>query len=327
MERLPMIGLDQIRQAAERLAPWVHRTPVLTSRTLDERTGSTVFFKCENFQRIGAFKFRGAMNALLTLDDDAKRRGVVTHSSGNHAQALALAGRTLSVRVCIVMPRTAPAVKRQATASYGAEVVSCEPTLADREATVNRLITEYGYHLVHPYDDWSVIAGQGTAAWELLDEVGMLDAVITPVGGGGLLAGTAITVKGRSPSTQVIGAEPKEADDALRSLLSGRIEPSLDPKTIADGLRTSLGERPFSVIGSQVDTIATASEFEILDAMRFLFERMKIVVEPSGCLPLAVLFNGQVPTERRRIGLILSGGNVDPEPLLMALRSQIASRS
>jgi threonine dehydratase len=322
-----MIGLDEIRQAAERLAPWIHRTPVLTSRSLDERTGASIFLKCENFQRIGAFKFRGAMNALLTLDDDAKRRGVVTHSSGNHAQALALAGKSLGIPVCIVMPRTAPAVKRQATEGYGAEIVSCEPTLADREATVNRLIAERGYHLVHPYDDWSVIVGQGTAAWELLDETGPLDAVITPVGGGGLLSGTAISVKGRSPATQVLGAEPKEADDALRSLLSGRIEPSCDPKTIADGLRTSLGERPFSVICSQVDTIATAHEAEILDAMRFLFERVKIVVEPSGCLPLAVILNGRVPTEGRRIGLILSGGNVDLEPLFAALGSQIASPS
>jgi len=322
-----MIDLEQIRQAAARLAPWVRRTPVLTSRTLDERTGAAVFLKCENFQRIGAFKFRGAMNALLTLDDDAKRRGVVTHSSGNHAQALALAGKRLGVPVCIVMPRTAPAVKRQATEGYGAEVVSCEPTLADREATVSRLIAERGYHLVHPYDDWNVIAGQGTAAWELLDEVGPLDVVITPVGGGGLLSGTAITVKGRSPATQVIGAEPEAADDALRSLLSGRIEPSHDPKTIADGLRTSLGQRPFSVIRSHVDTIATASESGILDAMRFLFERMKIVVEPSGSLPLAVLLNGRVPAEGRRIGLILSGGNVDLEPLFAALGSQVASRS
>jgi threonine dehydratase len=314
-----LIGLDHIRRAADRLAPWVHRTPVLTSRTLDQRAGASVFLKCENFQRIGAFKFRGAMNALLTLDDEVKRLGVITHSSGNHAQALALAGKLLGVPVCIVMPRTAPAVKRQATAGYGAEIVYCKPTLADREATVNRLIAERGCHLVHPYDDWSVIAGQGTAAWELLDEVASLDVVITPVGGGGLLSGTAVAVKGRSPSTQVLGAEPKAADDALQSLLSGRIEPSLDPKTIADGLRTSLGERPFSVIRSHVDTIATATDPEILHAMRFLFERMKIVVEPSGCLPLAVLLNGQVPTEGRRIGLILSGGNVDLEPLFRSL--------
>lgn len=322
-----MIGLDDIRAATDRLAPWAHRTPVLTSRTLDERTGASVFLKCENFQRIGAFKFRGAMNALLVLDDDAKRRGVVTHSSGNHAQAVALAGKLLGVPVCVVMPRTAPAVKREATEGYGAKIVSCEPTLADREATVGRLIAEYGYHLVHPFDDWSVIAGQGTAAWELLDEVGSLDAVITPVGGGGLLSGTAIAVKGRSPSSEVIGAEPAAADDAQRSLLSGRIEPSGDPRTIADGLRTSLGERTFSVIRARVDMIATANEHEILDAMRFLFERMKIVVEPSGCLPLATLLNGKVATEGRRIGLILSGGNVDLGPLFASLAGRIDANS
>lgn len=318
-----MIGIDDIRQAADRLIPWVNRTPVLTSRTLDELTNASVFVKCENFQRIGAFKFRGAINALLTLDDEAKGRGVVTHSSGNHAQALALAGKLLGVPVCIVMPRTAPAVKRAATEGYGARIVTCEPTLADREATVGRLIDEHGFHLVHPFDDWSVIAGQGTAAWELLDEVGPLDVVVAPVGGGGLLAGTAVAVKGRSPATEVVGAEPSNADDAHRSLLSGRIEPSNDPKTIADGLRTSLGERSFSVIRSHVDKIATASEHEILNAMRFLFERMKIVVEPSGCLPLATLRNGTVATRNRRIGIILSGGNVDLGPLFTSLAGHL----
>ena len=202
----PAIGIDEIRCAMERLAPWVHRTPVLTSRTFDARTGGTVYLKCENFQQVGAFKFRGAMNAVLQLGEAERKAGVVTHSSGNHAQALARAGQLTGVPVCIVMPSTAPAVKRAATEGYGARIVTCEPTLAARESTVADLIAKHGYSLVHPFDDWRVIAGQGTAAWELLEQAGPLDIVICPVGGGGLLSGTALAVKGQSPGTQVIGA-------------------------------------------------------------------------------------------------------------------------
>src|SRR3954469_25152097 len=209
-----MIGLDEIRQAAERLEPWVHRTPVLKSRTLDARCGGSVVLKCENFQRIGAFKFRGAMNALLQLNDAERAAGVVTHSSGNHAQAVALAGQLAGVPVCVVMPRTAPAIKRAATEGYGARVVPCEPTLAAREATVAEQVARHGLTLIHPYDDWRVIAGQGTAAWELLDQAGPIDLVLTPVGGGGLLAGTALAVRGTAPGTRVIGVEPQAADDA-----------------------------------------------------------------------------------------------------------------
>ena len=311
--------LESIRRASERLAPWIHRTPVLTSKTLDDRCGGSIFLKAENLQKVGAFKIRGAMNAVLQLDDDAKRRGVVTHSSGNHAQALALAGKLLGVPVCVVMPNNAPAIKRAAAEGYGATVVPCEPTLAARESTVRRLIDERGYDLVHPFDDWRVIEGQATAAWELLDQAGPLDMVVTPVGGGGLLAGTALTVKGRSPSTRVVGVEPKQADDARRSLLSGRIEPSGDPKTIADGLRTSLGERSFSIIREKVDAIVTAEESEIIDAMRFVWERFKIVIEPSSAVAIAPILTGALPVKGLRVGVVISGGNVDLAPLFDSL--------
>ncbi len=314
-----MISLDDVREARERLKPWAHLTPVMTSRVFDTLCGGEVFFKCENLQRVGAFKFRGAMNAVLQLGEEARRCGVITHSSGNHAQALALSGRLLNVPVCIVMPRMAPAVKRAATESYGARVVSCEPTLADREATVARLMTEDGYALVHPYDNWHVIAGQGTAAWELLDQVGRLDIVITPCGGGGLLSGTAICVKGRSPTTLVVGAEPANADDARRSLAAGRILPSGDPRTVADGLRTSLGERDFATIRQQVDRIVTATEREIIETMRFIWERMKIIIEPSSAVPAACLLNEQLDVSGKRVGVILSGGNVDVEAMFAAL--------
>ncbi len=317
------IDIDDIRAAAARLEPWAHRTPVMTSRALDDRCGGQIFLKCENFQKVGAFKFRGAMNAVLQLDDDAKKLGVVTHSSGNHAQALALAGRLAGVPVCVVMPRTAPAVKKAATEGYGARIISCEPTLADREATVNRLISEHGYELVHPYDDWRVIAGQGSAALEFLEQVGPFDTVVTPCGGGGLLSGTSIVVKSLSPTTRVIGAEPANADDARRSLELGQIVPSEDPKTIADGLRTSLGARDFQTIRKNVDQIATASESEIVEAMRFIWERLKIVIEPSAAVPVAAILNGQIDAKGKRLGVILSGGNVDLEPMFAALAANI----
>jgi len=318
----PPIGTEDIRAAADRLAPWIHRTPVLTSRTLDARCGGSVFLKCENFQKVGAFKIRGATNALLRLGDAERARGVVTHSSGNHGQALAQAGRWLGVPVTVVMPRTAPAIKRAATEGYGATVVPCEPTLAAREAAVADLIARHGSTLVHPFDDWSVIEGQATAAWELLDQAGPLDIVLCPVGGGGLLAGTALAVKGRSPETRVIGAEPKAADDALRSLVSGTVQPSIDPKTVADGLRTSLGDRPFAVIRRHVDAIVTATEPEILAAMRFVWERFKIIIEPSCAVPVAPVLDRQVPVEGLRIGIIITGGNVDLGPMFDSLAAK-----
>ena len=316
------VGERQVREALERLKPWAHVTPVITSRTLDDRSGSAVFLKCENLQRVGAFKFRGAMNALLQLDDAARGRGVVTHSSGNHGQALALAGSLLDVPVTVVVPHTAPAIKQSAMNAYGATIRLCEPTLAAREAAVADEVARKGLTLIHPFDDWAVIAGQATAAWELLDQSAPLDAVAVPVGGGGLISGTAIAVKARSPQTLVIGVEPERADDARRSLLSGRIEPSGDPRTIADGLRTSLGERPFAVVSRLVDRIETASEAGIVDALRFLWERLKIVVEPSSAVVVAPLLERRMGLEGRRVGAILTGGNVDVGPFFDALASR-----
>lgn len=316
------IGLNDIVEAAQRLEPWVHRTPVLTSRTLDQVAGVAVFLKCENLQRVGAFKFRGAMNALLQLDETRRAAGVVTHSSGNHAQALALAGQLLGAPVTIVMPRTAPAVKRAATAGYGARIVLCEPTLQSREATVAAEIERNGFTLVHPFNDWSVIAGQGTASLELLEQAGPLDIVIAPVGGGGLISGTALAVKGRSPSTRVIGAEPANADDARRSLESGTIQPSNDPRTIADGLRTSLGTQTFAVISRHVDAIVTASEAEIIEATRFVWERLKILIEPSSAVVVAPLLGRKLSALGQRVGVILSGGNVDVEPFFQSLAAK-----
>jgi threonine dehydratase len=317
------ISASDVHRAAERLAPWVHRTPVMTCRALDARCGGSVFLKCENFQKVGAFKFRGAMNAVLQLTGAERWDGVITHSSGNHAQALALAGRLRDVPVTVVMPRTAPAVKRAATEGYGARIVFCEPTIASREETVAAEIQKHGYTLVHPYNDWRVIAGQGTAAWELLDQSGPLDVVICPVGGGGLLAGTALAVKGRSLQTRVLAGEPANADDARRSLETGTIQRTDDPKTIADGLRTtSIGERNFAVIASRVERIVAVSEAEILEAMRFVWERVKIVIEPSAAVAVAPILSGKLDVRGLRVGVILSGGNVDLEGFFRALASQ-----
>ena len=314
------IPADLVPGAARRLAHYAHLTPVLTSQTLDVICGGKIFFKCENFQRVGAFKFRGAMNAVLQLTDAEKARGVITHSSGNHAQALALAGQLQGVPVCVVMPSNAPEVKRAATAGYGARIVSCDPTLAAREATVAAESAQHGYVLVHPFDDWRVIGGQGTAAWELLDQVHDLDLILAPCGGGGLLSGTALAAHTKSPQTRVIGAEPERADDARRSLEAGTILPSGDPKTIADGLRTSLGQRTFHVIQRHVEQIVTATESEIIDALRFVNERMKILIEPSCAVPVAPILTGKLDVKGKRVGVILSGGNIDLQPLFQALQ-------
>ncbi len=317
------IGGEAVREAAKRIAPWARHTPVMTSRTLDERSRAKVFLKCENFQRVGAFKFRGALNAVLQLGDDQRRVGVITHSSGNHAQALALAGKLLGLPVTVVMPRNAPAVKRAATEGYGARIVFCEPSFQSREETVAAEIAQHGLALVHPFDDWNIIAGQGTAAWELLEETGPLDLLICPVGGGGLLAGTVLAAEGRSPQVRVFGAEPANADDARRSLESGSIQTVTDPQTMADGLRTSsVGPRTFAVISGRVERIVTVTESEILDAMRFVWERIKIVIEPSSAVAVAPLLTGSLDTKGLRVGVVISGGNVDTEPLFAALASK-----
>jgi threonine dehydratase len=263
------------------------------------------------------------MNAVLSLDESQKSVGVITHSSGNHGQALARAGQLLGVPVCVVMPRTAPVVKRKATEDFGARVVLCEPTLAARESTVSELMAQAGYELVHPFNDWRVIAGQGTAAIEFLEQAGPLDAVITPIGGGGLAGGTSIAVKALSPSTLVIGAEPARADDARQSLISGQIEPSGDPKTMADGLRTSLADKTFAVIQKNVDEIVSATEEEMLAAMRFVWERFKIIIEPSCSVPVApLLFGGLRHLEGKRVGVIITGGNVDLDPIFDSLKAR-----
>ncbi|TFG14154.1 threonine/serine dehydratase [Candidatus Thorarchaeota archaeon] len=306
-----MISLQDVQEAHSRIREHVIKTPVMTSNTINEMTNSEVFFKCENFQRVGAFKFRGALNAVSQLDEEQKTRGVVTHSSGNHAQALSLAASKLGVKATIVMPSNAPQVKVDATRGYGASIVFCEPTVESRVYTANELVKQHGYFLIHPYDNEQIIAGAGTAALELVQEYGELDALFCPIGGGGLISGTSIAVKGLSESTKVIGAEPKQADDAYRSIRDGKIYPSIKPNTIADGLRTSLAELTFNIISENVDEIVLVTETEIVDAMRLLWERMKLVVEPSGAVPLAALLSEGKRFQKQRIGVILSGGNVD----------------
>ncbi|HEY1598621.1 MAG TPA: pyridoxal-phosphate dependent enzyme [Pirellulales bacterium] len=305
-----------VRQAALRIGHVVHRTPVLRSEFFDRTTGAQVFFKCENFQKVGAFKFRGAANAVLSLGDEEARRGVVTHSSGNHAQALALAARMRGVPATIVMPSNAPAVKRAAVAGYGAEIVSCEPSVRSREETADAVVRRTRAVFVHPYNDPRIIAGQGTAALELLEDVPNLDVILAPVGGGGLLSGTAIAVRALRPNAKVLGAEPKGADDAARSLVAGHILPSDNPQTVADGLRTSLGELTFAVIRKLVEDIVTADDAATMSAMRFVWERMKIIIEPSAAVPVAVLLENADRFAGRRVGVILSGGNVDLDTLV-----------
>lgn len=306
-----------VAAAAERLHDVANRTPVLTSRTLDERTGRHIFMKCENFQRAGAFKFRGAYNAISQLSPAQKNAGVVTHSSGNHAQGLALAAKLLGVPATVVMPEDAPPVKRAATAGYGARIVACPAV--ERERISAQLAQEEGLTLVHPYDNDQIIAGQGTAALELFDEVGQLDLLFVPVGGGGLISGTALAAAARNPSCRVIGVEPEGAADAGRSWRSGTVE-RLEhvPDTIADGLRTRfIGERNLAVMHRYVYDMTTVSEEEIIATLRFVWQRLKIIVEPSSAVALAPLLSGPLFSSRyqmpgARAGVIFSGGNIDP---------------
>jgi threonine dehydratase len=303
--------LDGIRTAHERIRSYINATPVLTCAALDGMVGARLFFKCENFQKVGAFKFRGACNAVFSLSDEEASPGVVTHSSGNFAAALALAASRRGIAARIVMPSNAPAVKLAAVKGYGGIIAFCEPTLASRETTAEQAVKETGGTFIHPYNDYRIIAGQGTAALELMEEIQGLDFLLAPVGGGGLLSGTAIAAKGLNPKIKVIGCEPKNADDAYRSMKAGRIIPSENPNTIADGLKTSLGDKTFPIIRDLVDEILLATEEEIIAAMRHTFERMKIIIEPSAALPLAILLSGQLDVEDRKVGVIISGGNVD----------------
>lgn len=311
-DKLPTLA--DVERAASRIAPYAHRTPVLTSRAIDDALGVKVAFKCENFQKVGAFKFRGATNAVFSLEDTAARAGVITHSSGNHAAALAHAAALRGIEAVIVMPDNAPGVKQRAVAGYGAHIEFCPSTQADREATVDRLQAATPRTLIHPYDDARVIAGQGTAALELLADHPGIDTIMTPVGGGGLLAGSTLAASSRS-GIRVFGAEPLNADDAARSLRAGQILEQTNPDTIADGLRTSLGHQNFQIIASGVTDIITTSEDFIITAMRMMWERMKIVVEPSAAVPLAALLEHGVPEGCQSIGIVISGGNVDLDEL------------
>ena len=302
---------EDIQVAEERIRPYIHCTPVLTSQRLNSMFGIDFFFKCENFQKVGAFKARGAINAIFSMDSELIAKGVATHSSGNHAQAVALGAQQRGVPAYIVMPSNAPEVKRAAVLGYGAEVISCEPTLAARESTLEAVVERTGAQFIHPYNDWRVIAGQATAAKELLEEVQGLEALCTPVGGGGLLSGTALTAQYMAPHVEVYAGEPAGADDAARSFQSGRLIPSEHPKTVADGLLTSLGDKTFAVIRSFVSDIITVEEEEIISAMRLIWERMKIIIEPSCAVPLAAMIQQRDKFAGKQVGIILSGGNVD----------------
>jgi threonine dehydratase len=308
-------SLADIERAAERIRPYAHRTPVLTSSALNRRTGAELFFKCENFQKVGAFKFRGAANAVFSLSDAEASRGVATHSSGNHAQALALAASLRGVPAHIVMPDNSPKVKVEAVRGYGGRIVFCRPTQAEREKTLAEVVRDTGAAFIHPYDDARVIAGQATAARELLAEVHGLDLLLAPVGGGGLASGTALAARYLSPATRVVAAEPAGADDAFRSLREGRIVPSESPRTVADGLRTSLGRLTFPILRALLAEVVTVSEAGIVAAMRLVWERMKILIEPSAAVPVAALLEGKLKTRGLRVGVILSGGNLDLDAL------------
>ena len=307
--------LNDIRQAAERIRPYAHRTPVLTNESLNEKVGAQVFLKCENFQKVGAFKFRGACNAVYSLSDDEAARGVCTHSSGNHAQALALAAKIRGIPAYIVMPNNAPSVKKNAVAGYGGLITFCEPTLEARESMMERIRLDTGANVVHPYNDARVIAGQGTAALELLEDVPNLGVIIAPVGGGGLLSGTAIAATELKKGIRIIAGEPEMADDAFRSMMAGEIIPAKSPKTIADGLLTSLGTLTFPIIQQRVEQIVTVSETGIIESMKYVWERVKIIIEPSSAVAIGVLWEKKIDLSRLKVGVILSGGNVDLEKL------------
>lgn len=316
-------SIDEIRapqysdvvEAAARIRPYAQLTPVLQSASIDRISRASVFFKCENFQKVGAFKFRGAVNAIFSLGDEAVARGVATHSSGNHAAALSLAASLRGITATVVMPENANATKRAAVEGYGGKVILCRPTQKDREDTLARILAETGATFIPPYDHRQVIAGQGTAALELLQQTPGLDAILAPIGGGGLLAGTALAVSGLSPGVRVFGAEPEAVDDAYRSLRAGRIQSLKSTNTIADGLRTRVGEITFPIIKERVEDIVCVSEAEIAAAMRLIWERMKIVIEPSSAVPVAALLKSPDSFGGKRVGVILSGGNVDLESL------------
>ncbi len=318
MTRNNIIGvptITDIEEAYERINGQVKRTPVLSSESINRILGAQIFFKCENFQKVGAFKFRGASNAVLSLSEQEASKGVATHSSGNHAAALALAAALRGIPAHVVMPNNSPLIKRRAVEGYGARITYCNPTQQDREETLAKVQMRTGSAFVHPYDNTRVICGQGTAAMELLQEVNNLNTVIVPIGGGGLMSGTTIYVKGASSAIKVFGAEPRNADDAFRSLRDNTLHPSVNPATIADGLLTSLSPLTFKIVAGLSNGILTVSENDIVDAMRMIWERMKIIVEPSAAVPLAAVMANPDKFKDQRIGIILTGGNVDLDKL------------
>lgn len=308
---MPQPNLESIREAHRRIAGRIHRTPVMTSSSLDEIAGAKIFFKCENLQRTGSFKIRGATNAVFSLSEEEANHGVVAPSSGNHAAALALAARSRGIPAWLIMPSNSSAVKKRAVEAYGGKITECEPNIASREATAAEVLKRTGAHLVHPYNDARVIAGQGTAAIELLEEVPDLDVIITPLSGGGLLSGTAIAAKSVKPDIRVVGGEPKNADDAYRSMASGKIEPAAKTETIADGLRATLCPLTFSILRERLDEVSLVTEEEIVSTMLLLWERAKIVVEPSGAVAAAPVLLRRIRAEGKKVGVILSGGNLD----------------
>jgi len=307
--------LSHIQKALHRIQPHTHRTPVLRSKQFNERVGADVYFKCENFQKVGAFKFRGASNTVFSLTEEQSMKGVATHSSGNHAQAVALAARMRGIPAYIVMPSNAPKVKKEAVAGYGGIIHYCEPTLQAREDVLNDVVDETGAYFIPSYDDKRIVAGQGTATLELLEDYPDLDYVLAPVGGGGLLSGTSIAAKGIRSTIKVIGAEPETVNDAYQSFKSGKLQPATNNMTIADGLRTSLSDLTFSIIYKNADDIITVSESSIIKAMRFIWERMKIIIEPSSAVPVAVLMDNKLTVTGKKAGIIISGGNVDLDKL------------
>lgn len=303
--------LSDIKRAHQRIRKYIIHTPIITSNSINEMTGAEVFFKCENFQKVGAFKMRGAINAILSYRPEERANGFATHSSGNHAQAVALASKIAGTKAYIVMPKNAPAVKKNAVKEYGAEIILCEPNEKSRQETCDKVIAETGAIFIPPFNDYKVITGQATAAKELLEDTPDLDVVMTPVGGGGLSAGTALMVKYLMPNTDVILAEPENADDAYRSFKSGKLQTVKNPNTIADGLKVSLGDKNFAIIKEYVKDILLVSEEEIINAMRIIWERMKIIIEPSCAVPLAALIKHKDQFQGKRVGIIITGGNVD----------------
>ena len=306
---------DDVLEAKERIAPYIHRTPVLTSSYFNQLTGAQLYFKCENFQKAGAFKVRGASNAVFGLSEEQALKGVATHSSGNHALSLAYAASRRGIPISVVMPHTAPEAKKAAVQEYGGEIYECEPSTTAREAMIEELVAKSGADFVHPYNDHRVIAGQATCSLELHEEVGELDAIVAPIGGGGMISGTCLTMLNQSPQTEIYAAEPLNADDAYRSFHAGKIIVDDAPQTVADGLKVSMRPRTWHFVSNYVKDVLLATEEEIIEAMYLTWQRMKIVVEPSSCVPLATILKNKERFAGKRVGIILTGGNVDLKKL------------